>query len=268
MSIPTIITTTTSSSSSSTPPSSSSSTTKTPPPTTTTMGRKKSSFHEDMLDALSEISLAKTGRFTTSLSSIGTNTFKWSEIFNNYAKEEEEEDFNKIIFENEASLIIDRLYVGSFKSVLNVQELKKRNIQWILTCAGSLVDTQNPGTTLLNDVIRDHGALIIDDVSEEDILSSTQPALNWIDDALLSDQYSSILVHCAQGKSRSVSVIVLFLVTRMKMTVDEALTHVQTHRQGAEPNPGFMEQLRALQDSNGDFNKAIELHSIRRSGSV
>ncbi|KAL3792076.1 hypothetical protein ACHAW5_008246 [Stephanodiscus triporus] len=55
------------------------------------------------------------------------------------------------------------------------------------------------------------------------------------------------LVHCAKGVSRSVSVIVAYLLSRHSdrfHTFDEALQHVRTVRPQAMPNVGFAMELR------------------------
>jgi atypical dual specificity phosphatase len=59
----------------------------------------------------------------------------------------------------------------------------------------------------------------------------------------------NVLIHCAQGKSRSVALAVAFLVVWFGWTVDRALCFVQCRRAIAEPNPGFMQDLEAFAQS-------------------
>ena len=72
--------------------------------------------------------------------------------------------------------------------------------------------------------------------------------LNRIHDALVEDN-KSVLVHCAQGKSRSATIAVAYLAkfgtdsTKGTLTVAESLKLVQSQRRMAEPNPSFMTQL-------------------------
>ncbi|KAL6076968.1 tyrosine protein phosphatase yvh1 [Balamuthia mandrillaris] len=59
----------------------------------------------------------------------------------------------------------------------------------------------------------------------------------------------NVVVHCAQGKSRSTTVVLAYLMTINKEAgygPNEALTFVKQHRPMAEPNPNFMEQLQAF----------------------
>ena len=54
---------------------------------------------------------------------------------------------------------------------------------------------------------------------------------------------NSVLVHCAQGKSRSAVVAAVFLSTRLDVSVQEALAELKGKRAMAEPNPAFRRQL-------------------------
>ena len=68
---------------------------------------------------------------------------------------------------------------------------------------------------------------------------------------------SNVLVSCAQGKSRSTSLVVAYLLaTSQSASVQEALQHTQSKRAIAEPNPGFMAQLHT-------FHKSEELKELK-----
>ncbi|KIZ04949.1 hypothetical protein MNEG_3012 [Monoraphidium neglectum] len=68
-----------------------------------------------------------------------------------------------------------------------------------------------------------------------------------------------VLLHCEQGVSRSVSLAVAHLMLAEHLTLAQALAAVRSVRPQADPNPGFMRELRALdaqlqseRDRNGD----------------
>ncbi|KAF8889882.1 protein-tyrosine phosphatase-like protein [Infundibulicybe gibba] len=64
----------------------------------------------------------------------------------------------------------------------------------------------------------------------------------WICDAL-RDPEARVLVHCAEGISRSVSVVAAFLMAQYGWTPVEAIQHIKSKRRIANPNFGFVQQL-------------------------
>ena len=56
----------------------------------------------------------------------------------------------------------------------------------------------------------------------------------------------AILVHCQQGRSRSVTIVVAYLMEKNGWGFDEALAYVQARRPIAEPNMSFASALRAF----------------------
>jgi hypothetical protein len=55
---------------------------------------------------------------------------------------------------------------------------------------------------------------------------------------------NKILVHCAMGRSRSVSIVIAFLIKYHKMTTEKALEMIKKVRPCAQPNDGFIKQLK------------------------
>lgn len=57
-----------------------------------------------------------------------------------------------------------------------------------------------------------------------------------------------VLVHCWAGHSRSVSIVLFYLLTKTGQfsKVADALRHIQKTRRYADPNEGFVEQLQRL----------------------
>lgn len=77
-----------------------------------------------------------------------------------------------------------------------------------------------------------------------------------------------VLVHCAQGKSRSVAVIIAFLMYKYNLTYKQALHAVKRKVPDAEPNPGFVEQLHLFSQMKfkvDTSNPAYREYAIKRS---
>lgn len=53
-----------------------------------------------------------------------------------------------------------------------------------------------------------------------------------------------MLIHCSAGVSRSVTIIIAYLIGNRDMTFDEAFEVVKNKRTEANPNIGFIEQLK------------------------
>lgn len=61
-----------------------------------------------------------------------------------------------------------------------------------------------------------------------------------------------ILIHCAQGVSRSASLVIALLMHE-GLTLDQATTFVHSRRDVISPNQGFLEQLSQVRNLFVDF---------------
>lgn len=57
-------------------------------------------------------------------------------------------------------------------------------------------------------------------------------------------QKKNVLVHCIMGRSRSVSIVLAYLIKYNKMTFEEGLKLIKLNRSIVCPNDGFIEQLK------------------------
>lgn len=57
----------------------------------------------------------------------------------------------------------------------------------------------------------------------------------------------AVLVHCAQGMSRSGAICIGYVMWRERLSYDTALAHVQDARPVVSPNDGFVLQLREFE---------------------
>eukprot|EP01080_Neovahlkampfia_damariscottae_P006556 gene6556-10719_t len=60
----------------------------------------------------------------------------------------------------------------------------------------------------------------------------------------------NVAVHCAQGKSRSSTVVVAYIMVEKDLSVNDALKFVKSKRSLAEPNLSFIKQLTEFSKSN------------------
>ena len=86
-----------------------------------------------------------------------------------------------------------------------------------------------------------------------------ESVLGQIDEALKQSDPGGacVLVHCAQGKSRSAAVCAAWLISRLGLNLREALDQIRSSRKQIQPNLGFVAGLRAIEQSNGNIHQAI-----------
>lgn len=127
-----------------------------------------------------------------------------------------------------------------------------------------------------------HSQIDITDEETSNLLESLPAAIEFIDLALFpggvgaddKKHRGAILVHCAQGKSRSVAVIVAYLMAKYHLTYAQALHAVTRKVADAQPNDGFVEQLKLfeqmkceLDESSSEYRKFLVANSLKQDPS-
>lgn len=128
--------------------------------------------------------------------------------------------------------------MGSIGAANNKSLLKSLNISHILTVARLL--PEHP-----NDFV--YKIVELADREDTNIEQHFDECFNFIDEA--KSMGGAVLVHCFVGRSRSVTVVVAYLMKKQGMSLSQALGHVRSKRTQAAPNSGFMSQLRDYEKS-------------------
>ncbi len=87
----------------------------------------------------------------------------------------------------------------------------------------------------------------IPDTEKADILGAGASSFRFIEDALTSNDSACVLVHCASGVSRSVALVIHYLMRKQGSSCNEALLLIRAVHPAAQPNQGFLSQLEALE---------------------
>mmetsp|Transcript_6146 Transcript_6146/g.8151 ORF Transcript_6146/g.8151 Transcript_6146/m.8151 type:complete len:281 (-) Transcript_6146:93-935(-) len=154
-----------------------------------------------------------------------------------------------------------KLFVGSLAAAESRKFIREKRITHILTVAASLHVTVPKGVSFQHMIVKCH------DHPMASILEVLPSCFSFIDDAFKCK--GNVLVHCASGVSRSVSVCTSFLLNRDKgLTLMEALKTVTSARKYANPNLGFRRQLQLLDNCNGDVDAAKKLYHDHMSNIV
>jgi len=148
----------------------------------------------------------------------------------------------KYYTENEsfdANEVYPNIYVGDLSTSLSRDTLKYKNIKHILTIMNGGVE--NYPTDFNYKIIH------INDDWWVNIAEHFNEAVKFIKNAV--DKNEKVLVHCKRGVSRSVTMVLAYLIAEKNMTVTEAMLQVKLKRQIASPNSGFMKQLRCYEQA-------------------
>jgi len=142
--------------------------------------------------------------------------------------------------------IIENLYLGDAKSVSECSPDKIKCLVSLFQCDG-VEKWQN------NDLFK----IQIDDIPTEDILQHLQPSCDFIHSKLTNGE--AVLVHCYAGSSRSVSVIIAYLLQReICSSVDEAEKMIADKGgiYSCSPciNSGFLDQLELWSEMGNKIN--------------
>ncbi|XP_049850069.1 uncharacterized protein LOC126320764 [Schistocerca gregaria] len=96
----------------------------------------------------------------------------------------------------------------------------------------------------------------IEDSREVDLSPYYDAAAEFIDQAILRGE--SVLVHCKEGRSRSVSMVVAYLLIKRKWTLKEAIEAIEAVVPDHNMNDGFERQLAELEKEVHGKNTLFE----------
>lgn len=136
------------------------------------------------------------------------------------------------------SQIFPNLWIAPADTVRNADFLQENGITHVLNCAAE-EPTRYPDPYLVI-----HKVPLTDDNDPHAFAQLLEAGIKlaiW-----LSDPMSRVVVHCKAGISRSVSVILAWLIVHREFTFDDAYTYVQSRRMFILPNPHYIRILRAL----------------------
>ncbi|XP_023337271.1 dual specificity protein phosphatase 9 [Eurytemora carolleeae] len=140
------------------------------------------------------------------------------------------------------------LYMGGYKAGLNIENLKNKKVGLVVCTAGGLERVLGP--KYKQQLEQRHQKLTEIEDLFIDLSDDLEQVLDFAELTRISERIqhylelgSSVLVHCAQGKSRSAVVVVFHLRRILNISFEEALKRVKQARSMAEPNPNFINQL-------------------------
>ena len=100
------------------------------------------------------------------------------------------------------------------------------------------------------------------DSQSELLLDHFADTIYWMECALRENPNHKILVHCFAGRSRSVAVVLAYLMYKLHIPLSVALLHVRQFRASANPNSGFINQLKAFEHGLLSSNRSFSFDTL------
>lgn len=158
---------------------------------------------------------------------------EYNEILCELCKKMMNKNFYSIHLSTHPSKIFDWLFLGSNIHAHNIEDLRRMKINYVLNCAAEIDDY------LPRDI--KYCKLNINDLTSFRMDEFFDQATSLIEKVRLAR--GKILVHCKQGVSRSVTIVIAYMIRYLGYSLSSALEYVNSKRKQAKPNEGFLEQL-------------------------
>lgn len=144
-----------------------------------------------------------------------------------------------------STILPDFLYLGpDVQSEQAVTELKAMGVRRILNVACEIDDR---GPLRLRDRFDRYLKVpMLDSVEAKGVQDSIEQACSFLDDARLRSE--PVYVHCKAGKSRSVTIVIAYLIHALGWTLRRSYSHVSEKRAAICPNIGFVAELMQFEE--------------------
>ncbi|KAF8163783.1 protein-tyrosine phosphatase-like protein [Crassisporium funariophilum] len=139
-----------------------------------------------------------------------------------------------------ASEIIPRLFISDLAFAENPALLSSYRITHILSTMPDTIFRPPPSLLPVQPV---RLQIRVEDLPFAELAAHLPTTTAWIQNALSSNPETRVLVHCAEGVSRSVSVVAAFLMAQYGWAPMDAVHYIKSKRRIADPNFGFIQQL-------------------------
>lgn len=134
---------------------------------------------------------------------------------------------------------VEHLFVGSVGCIMASESLRMAGITHTL-CVG--INVESPSNETIESLNLRHLHVGVEDRPDEDITRIFHTCFDFIE--LAKRESGRVLVYCFQGKSRSVTVALAYLMKHYGLPFLTALDRIRSGRPSASPNLGFILQLR------------------------
>jgi len=139
-----------------------------------------------------------------------------------------------------------KLFLGSFNHARQFGVLKNLKISHVINAAQECHNVhEDKGITYFKIWVRDETS---------DCLSGHfQKAYEFISEVIHQQKEGGVLVHCALGKSRSATLVIMYIMKKFSWDFNKALDYVKSRRAIISPYDGFVNELKELEKRQLQF---------------
>jgi len=138
---------------------------------------------------------------------------------------------------NSADEVIPNLFIGSYEDACDSSLLDSFQITHILTVASDLPPKYPTQFQYL--------VLEALDLDTQDLFPAFAQSYEFIENAFSNN--GKVLVHCLYGISRSSTIVLSYLMKKLNAHYEEAFKTLKEKHPRADPNGGFVRQLKKLE---------------------
>jgi len=135
--------------------------------------------------------------------------------------------------------IYEKIFLGNYAAALHKETLLQNNIKYILIASNNMEMYFKDDHDLLIEYMR----IPVNDSKKTDITKHFSKSNCFIEKAVLADE-GNLLIHCGAGASRSVSFLIAYMISTYSLEYEECVEYVKRIRAEANPNEGFVRQLK------------------------
>jgi protein-tyrosine phosphatase len=130
--------------------------------------------------------------------------------------------------------IIDNIYLGSCVAASDSNFLKKKKIKYICNISDNIPNFFKDNIEYFNIIKKDNGK---DDLNKNELDKSYDFIINS------QNTKDNILIHCFVGRSRSVSILIYYLMNKYDLTIKESILFLKSKRRWINPSIKFIENI-------------------------
>ena len=133
--------------------------------------------------------------------------------------------------------IIDGIYLSNLHDAQNLNLIKDNKIKLVIRLSDDV----------FNENIYDN-SIIFKNIELEDNIFSEKEMINTAKKVfnMINSFDENILIHCNEGKSRSVSIIIYYLIKQYNYSYDKAYNYIKNIKSDVCPNIAFQNELRKI----------------------